>query len=162
MRTFSFVAVFVVSIAWTAGSARADLLPPDACTSPGQPCQVAGPHYDQAGTCQATTCTKGLPDGQGGVTTTTYACNLCVADGAGGISGAAGAGGHGTGGSAGGGAAGAGGNAAGGAGGQRPGPGPKNEPSKSGCTVAGGASDLDLAALLLLGLAFLRRRSLKE
>lgn len=198
MRKLSlFVAVLMGGTLWAAGAAWADVAPRDACTSPGQPCQVAGPTFDQPGTCQTTTCTRVLPDGDGGMMTTTYACNRCFGGGgAGGNLGTGGAGGYGGGGNGGGGAAGAGGvgggaagaggnatggsggdatggaaggsagaggsstatgGAAGGAGGQM-GPGPKKEPSKSGCAVAGGGAGLDVTALLLLGLIFLRRR----
>src|SRR4051794_32392573 len=151
-RTSLLVAVFVGGIVCGQGAAWADLAPPDACTSPGQPCQVAGPQYDQPGTCQMTTCTKSLPDGNGGVSTTTYACNLCISSNAGGNSGMAGASGSGAAGGGGrdpagagglgGNGAGAVGGATGGAGGQTPGPGPKNAPSKSGCAVAGGGPAL--------------------
>jgi len=196
MRKVSlFVAVLVGGTLWTAGAAWADVAPRDACTSPGQPCQVAGPTFDQPGTCQTVTCTRVLPDGDGGMMTTTYACNRCFGGGgAGGNIGTGGAGGHGGGaGGVGGGAAGAGGSATGGAGGSatggagggagggsagaggsptatggaaggaagQMGPGPKKEPSKSGCAVAGGSAGLDVTVLLMLGLIFLRRRPTK-
>jgi len=69
------VSIAIVSVG--ANRARADVPPPDLCTSPGQPCQNAGAQYNQAGTCMATTCTKTVPDGDGGTTTMTYDCNLC-------------------------------------------------------------------------------------
>jgi hypothetical protein len=74
---FLFVAVSLAMLTIGANRARADVPPPDLCTSPGQPCQNAGPQYNQAGTCMATTCTKTLPNGDGGTTTMTYDCNLC-------------------------------------------------------------------------------------
>lgn len=148
------VAAIVVGVLGGAGTAWADLAPRDACTSPGQPCQAAGPNFDQAGTCQATTCTKGLPDGNGGITTTTYACNLCVGGGNGGTTGAGGTAATGGSGDAAGGAGGA----PAGTGGQTPIVDPKPTPAKSsGCAVGGGAS-LDVTALLLLALSFVRRR----
>lgn len=78
-RTLAFlsVAVWLATVAVGANRARADVPPPDLCTSPGQPCQNAGAQYNQAGTCAATTCTKTVPNGDGGTTTMTYDCNLC-------------------------------------------------------------------------------------
>jgi len=132
--------------------ARADIPPPDACTSPGQPCQVAGPNYDQAGVCRESTCTKGLPNGDGGITTMSYACNRCQL-GAGGGGGAGGAGGS----SGVGGAAGAG--AAAGASGAGTGGAPVDPGKKSsGCAVAGGGDRADVAALAGLALLLARRR----
>ena len=74
---FLFVAVSLASLTLGVSRARADVPPPDLCTSPGQPCQNAGAQHNQAGTCMATTCTKTLPNGDGGTTTMTYDCNLC-------------------------------------------------------------------------------------
>jgi len=148
MRNSLFAGVLFLGLLWETGVARADIPPPDACTSPGQPCQVAGPQYDQPGTCQPSTCTKAPPDGDGGVTIMMYPCNLCIS-GAGGHGGAGG-----TAGSAAGGASGV-----GGAGGQGTSPGPKPQPSKSGCAVAGDGTPLGLGTLLLLALVFLRRRA---
>lgn len=78
-RPSAFVAALSLAFVTVVGirSARADLPPPDLCTAPGQPCQNAGPKYDQAGTCAATSCTKTVPDGDGGTTTMKYDCNLC-------------------------------------------------------------------------------------
>jgi MYXO-CTERM domain-containing protein len=78
-RPFAFllIAVSIAIVSVGANRARADVPPPDLCTSPGQPCQNAGAQYNQAGTCMATTCTKTVPDGDGGTTTMTYDCNLC-------------------------------------------------------------------------------------
>jgi hypothetical protein len=59
--------------------ARADVAPQDACTAPGQPCMNAAPDYHTDGTCTASTCLRTVPDGDGGVTTMEYACNLCKA-----------------------------------------------------------------------------------
>jgi len=78
-RTLAFLIVAMSLAILTVGAnrARADVPPPDLCTSPGQPCQNAGTQYNQSGTCTATTCTKTLPNGDGGTTTMTYDCNLC-------------------------------------------------------------------------------------
>jgi MYXO-CTERM domain-containing protein len=78
-RTLAFlsVAAWLATVAIGVNRARADVPPPDLCTSPGQPCQNAGPQNNQAGTCVATTCTKTVPTGDGGTTTMTYDCNLC-------------------------------------------------------------------------------------
>jgi MYXO-CTERM domain-containing protein len=79
IRTTAFlvIAVSVAIVAVSAKRVRADVPPPDLCTSPGQPCQNAGAQFNQAGTCMATTCTKTVPNGDGGTTTMTYDCNLC-------------------------------------------------------------------------------------
>lgn len=84
-RPLAFIAAAAVSLAFVTlgiSSARADLAPPDACTAPGQPCHNAGPQYDQAGTCTATSCTKAVPNGNGGTTTMKYDCNLCQTEAA--------------------------------------------------------------------------------
>ena len=168
MKNVSLI-LAVIGMLGGAGAARADIPPADSCTSPGQPCQVAGPNYDQAGICQTATCTKGFPDGQGGITTTTYACNRCELGGAGGAGGAVsgtagssgstgGAGGTPTAGGAGGAPAGGGaGGTTAGAGGQPVLGGPSKVSKSSGCAVAGSAGGGDLAALLLLALLFARR-----
>ena len=42
--------------------ARADVAPEDPpCTSPGQPCQTAGPDHNQVGTCVRGTCKPSHP-----------------------------------------------------------------------------------------------------
>src|SRR5689334_9872357 len=74
---FLFIAASLAIVTLGATRARADVPPPDLCTSPGQPCQNAGPQNNQAGTCTATTCMKTIPDGDGGTTTMTYDCSLC-------------------------------------------------------------------------------------
>jgi len=74
---FLLVAMSLATVTFGASRARADVPPPDLCTSPDQPCQNAGAQHNQAGTCMATTCTKTLPNGDGGFTTMTYDCNLC-------------------------------------------------------------------------------------
>ena len=174
MRKISLIVVAVVmGTLGGAGAARADLAPRDACTSPGQPCQVAGPNYDQPGTCQTTTCMKSLPDGDGGRSITSYACNLCMqvgggtagaggnSTGAAGSSGTAGAAGSSAGAAGGGGAAGTS-AATGGAGGTPAGAGgagPTPPSKSSGCAVGGGETGLGLTTLALLALVFLRRRS---
>ncbi len=78
-RTLAFlsVAVWLATIAVGGNRARADVPPPDLCTSPGQPCQNAGAQHNQAGTCMTTTCMRTVPTGDGGTTTMTYDCNLC-------------------------------------------------------------------------------------
>jgi len=169
----SIVTVVVMGTLWGAGAARADIPPADACTSPGQPCQVAGPNYDQPGICQTATCTRGTPDGHGGVTTTTYACNRCELSGAGGAGGqeSGTAGTSGSNGGAGGtpaAAGGAGGTpaAAGGAGGAPAAAGTGGQPvlggpskvsKSSGCAVAGSDGAPGLTALLLMALLLTRR-----
>jgi MYXO-CTERM domain-containing protein len=98
MRARIFVSSVVVFAAVSAGAARADIAPPDACTSPGQPCQTAGPGYDQAGVCVTALCTKYIPAADGGGTTMRYNCNLCQVSDAG-VSTGTGGGGEATGGS---------------------------------------------------------------
>jgi hypothetical protein len=88
------VAAVVATLAIGATRARADVAPPDTCTAPGQSCTNAGPQFNQAGTCVATTCTRQVPSPDGGTTSMTYDCNRCTAGGTGG-SGGAGAGGAG-------------------------------------------------------------------
>jgi uncharacterized protein (TIGR03382 family) len=133
------VAALVASLATLVtggGVARADIAPPDSCSSPGQPCQNAGTGYNQAGSCVATTCTKQVRSSDGGLTPMTYSCDVCQA------SGAAGSGGTGTGGSGPGGSSGTG---TGGA--------PSHSSSgSSGCTVAGNAGGGDAASMIALGL----------
>jgi hypothetical protein len=77
MRALTGTLLLVATVAIDAGFARADLLPPDLCSSPGQPCQNAGPQRDQAGTCTATTCTRSVLGGDGTVTSMSYDCTLC-------------------------------------------------------------------------------------
>ncbi|HVT09368.1 MAG TPA: hypothetical protein VHO67_18035, partial [Polyangia bacterium] len=92
------VVVVVLLAAGGATPARADVAPPDLCTSPGQPCQnagaITGPGHP--GTCVATTCTKSVRQPDGGFTSMSYQCNKCEAVdggilGGGGAGGAAGA-----------------------------------------------------------------------
>ena len=90
MRAWLLVSSVVVFVAAGAGLARADVAPPDACTAPGQPCQKAGPQYDQAGVCTTSLCTKYMPGPDGG-TTMRYNCNLCELSDAG-VGGGAGGG----------------------------------------------------------------------
>jgi len=89
-RDLTAIAVVVATLAVGATRARADVPPPDSCTAPGQPCMTAGPQFDAAGTCVATTCTKQVPAPDGGTTSMTYDCNRCTAGGAGGTGGASG------------------------------------------------------------------------
>jgi len=128
------IAAAVGALALDAGRARADVAPPDLCTSPGQPCQNAGPQYDSAGTCVATTCTKQVPGPDGGRMPMTYDCNLCTANG------------------------GAGGGGAGGAGGSTSNP----SSGSSGCALAPTGSDGAGAAVLLMGLVVVTARRRKS
>jgi hypothetical protein len=71
------VPVFLATLGF-APLARADVPPPDECTgSVGATCSNAGPSNDQDGICTNETCTHSTPNGDGGVTTSTYACVLC-------------------------------------------------------------------------------------
>jgi MYXO-CTERM domain-containing protein len=119
------------------GVARADVAPPDTCTSPGQPCQNAGTQYNQTGTCMASTCQRSVPSADGGRTAMSYACDLCEATGTGGS--------NGTGGSTG--TAGATAHTGG---------------SSSGCAVAPGPAEGDgpggVGVLVVMGLAVVLRR----
>jgi MYXO-CTERM domain-containing protein len=133
------IAAAVGALALGAGRARADIPPPDLCTSPGQPCQNAGPQYDSPGTCVATTCTKQVLGPDGGRMPMTYDCNLCAANG--------GAGGGG-----------AGGGGAGGAGGSTSHP----SSGSSGCALAPTGSDGAGAAVLLMGLLVVTARRRKS
>ena len=143
------VAVVVATLATLVigdGAARADLAPPDSCSSPGQPCQNAGAAYNQAGSCVATTCTKQVRSSDGGLTPMTYSCNACE------LSGAAGSGGAATG--SGGVATGSGGSGTGGTPSHTSG-------GSSGCAVGGKAGGGDLTAVIalgLVGLALISRR----
>src|SRR6185437_13825556 len=138
--TIAAVSSVLTAVLLVAGVARADLAPPDTCTSPGQPCQNAGSQYDQAGTCASTTCTKSVRGPDGGLTPMTYACNVCQPSGAGGNAGASGhpGGSTGTGGAA-----------------------TSTSGGSSGCAIAGGGADPGaggLLALIGLGLVIARRR----
>lgn len=64
---------------FVAESASADVPPPDNCTTAGTTCSNAPPDYKTAGTCKASTCHKGVPGPDGGITTVPYDCLLCVA-----------------------------------------------------------------------------------
>jgi MYXO-CTERM domain-containing protein len=144
MRSLLFVCSVVVLAALGSEVARADVAPPDSCTSPGQPCQAAGPQYNQAGICTTTVCTKYLPSPDGGGTTMRYDCNRCEVSDAG-----AGSGGTTASGGASGGAQGTGGfpSCCGSA--------------RSGCAVAASHPDggqLGLALLIGVGLAVMVRR----
>jgi len=164
------VAVVVATLATLVigdGAARADLAPPDSCSSPGQPCQNAGAAYNQAGSCVATTCTKQVRSSDGGLTPMTYSCNACELSGATGSGGAAtGSGGAATG--SGGAATGSGGVATGsggvatGSGGSGTGGTPSHTSGgSSGCAVGGKAGGGDLTAVIalgLVGLALISRR----
>jgi MYXO-CTERM domain-containing protein len=131
------------------GVARADLAPPDTCTSPGQPCQSAGPQYNQPGTCTASTCQRSVPSADGGRTSMSYACDLCETTGAGGS--------NGTGGTNGGGGS----NGTGGANGAA-GATTHTGGGSSGCALAPGRADGDgpggVGVLVAIGLAAAFRR----
>jgi uncharacterized protein (TIGR03382 family) len=159
------VAALVASLATLVtggGVARADIAPPDSCSSPGQPCQNAGTGYNQAGSCVATTCTKQVRSSDGGLTPMTYSCDVCQASGAAGSggtgtggSGPGGSSGTGTGGSGPGGSSGTGtgGSGPGGSSGTGTGGAPSHSSSgSSGCTVAGNAGGGDAASMIALGL----------
>ena len=76
MRSLAPVALPVLLAFLVASPARADIPPPDACTTAGQPCSNAGPSANQPGMCTASKCTKTLPNGDGGFTTTERDCLL--------------------------------------------------------------------------------------
>lgn len=76
-KPLSSLALIAVALTLGAAAARADVPPPDACTSPGQPCQNAGPQFDRTGTCVRTTCTRQVPAADGGTMPMSYDCNLC-------------------------------------------------------------------------------------
>src|SRR5262249_46561263 len=69
-------AAFVGALTLGAGAARADVAPPDMCTSPGQPCQTAGPGHNQAGTCMPATCSRAVHTDKG-FEIDRYGCNRC-------------------------------------------------------------------------------------
>jgi MYXO-CTERM domain-containing protein len=84
MKSIASLFVPVIAVAVTlfslSGTARADALPEDACSSSatvGQTCSNAGPSFDQAGVCANETCTSTHPSGDGGFSTTTSPCVLC-------------------------------------------------------------------------------------
>jgi MYXO-CTERM domain-containing protein len=153
----------LAALTFAAGVARADVAPPDLCTSPGQPCQSAGPQYNSAGICTMTTCTRSIANPDGGARIPmSYACNLCMAADAG----TTGAGGSSTGAAgssagAGGSSTGAGGSSAGTAGSTgAAGSTSKSSGGSSGCAVAGQGVGRTGAvfAFGLAGLALGRRR----
>jgi hypothetical protein len=145
--------IFVAALAGAA-PARADIASPDACTSPNQPCSNA--MTSESGICTAATCTRVVPDSDGGTTTMSYACLRCLPreTGGGGDGGRSSAGG----------ARGA--DNAGGAGGTTTGTGgaSPNPPKKEadGCSIApqAGGSDGRLTAAVSVGLLALVRRRL--
>ncbi|HKU41565.1 MAG TPA: hypothetical protein VJR89_25585 [Polyangiales bacterium] len=79
----------LLRVLWAAEPARADVLDPRTCNSPGQPCTA----LNFSGICVATTCSRARPSGDGGVSTVDYACNLCIGQGSSGSGGKGGAGG---------------------------------------------------------------------
>ena len=163
MRRLMVVLFSLICLAFVAGVARADIAPPDLCASPGQPCQNAGAVINnqpaQPGICTATTCAKSTRNLDGGFTSTSYACNRCLATDAGtpsaggGSAGSAGstgaAGSIGSGGSTGSGSAGS--------------TGSTKSGGSSGCAIAAGRADArgsgGALVLVALGLvAAVRRR----
>jgi MYXO-CTERM domain-containing protein len=163
IRLASFLIASFLVLSLGAGIARADVAPPDACTSPGQPCQTAGVQYNQPGTCTATTCTRSVRNADGGFTPISYACDLCQASGAGGATGSTGAAGNGgTAGTSGnGGTAGTTGTGKAGSSGAA-GSSPSTSSGSSSCAVAAGPADDrgwgGLGLLVGLGLGAARRR----
>jgi hypothetical protein len=160
MRSIGTLSRLLCLVVFTlvAGVARADVAPPDTCTSPGQPCQNAGPQYNSAGTCAAATCTRSIANPDGGARISmTYACNLCMASD-GGTAGASGSA-AGTSGSA----AGAKGSAAGANGSGAGGSTSTGSGGSSGCSVAGQGVGATLPAFAfgLAGLALGRGRRRK-
>jgi MYXO-CTERM domain-containing protein len=72
--------LLLASLMFTAvGSARADLAPPNACTTPGAACNTAGTSYNSAGVCVTSTCVRTLPPSTPGgpPNTSSSSCNLC-------------------------------------------------------------------------------------
>lgn len=144
LSTYLSAATLGLGLLWSS-AALADVPPPDTCETQGAPCNNAPPNYDSPGTCQAKTCSKTLPDGDGGFATHEYPCKLCVAD-----NGSAGASGSGNGNA---GAAGSGNGSAGAAG--------KGSSSDSGCSLSqadGGAPAVAALAVAGLGALLLGRR----
>lgn len=133
----------LTTAAWS-GPARADVAPPDSCTTLGQACNTAGPNYDEAGVCVASTCDHPTPDGS-----TSYACNLCMTQDAGSSSSSGGSSGSGS--SSGSSSSGSGSSSGGGSG-----------SSKSSCAMSplarDGATGFGMLALGLGALALGRRR----
>ena len=81
LPTFALAAAFVTSLA---SMAAADVPSPDQTACQGKSLGAScTPMAGGAGSCQNSTCSKALPNGDGGVTTTSYACVLCVAGDAG-------------------------------------------------------------------------------
>src|SRR4051812_47323662 len=76
MRLGSISFLMLVAVLAGAAPARADIAPPDACTSPGQPCSNV--MTLASGTCTTATCSRVVPDGDGGTTTMSYTCMRCV------------------------------------------------------------------------------------
>jgi hypothetical protein len=146
-RTAALALLFAVS--WHTTPARADVPPPDACTTAGSECSNAGDDFDEPGTCFLRTCTKGPPGEE-----VEYECLRCEKPGEGG-GGAGGAGGSANG--EGGEKAGPGGAAT--TGGSSPTP-PKDDDDDDddGCSVSYVGTEHGLAGLMLfLGVALLRR-----
>lgn len=69
---------------FAASAARADIPPPDVCTTEAAACHNAGESYDKDGLCTKTTCSRGSASGQ----VTTYECLKCEASAAPGAAGA--------------------------------------------------------------------------
>jgi MYXO-CTERM domain-containing protein len=151
-------ALIALGFAILAGTAAADILPPDACQNEGAVCDNAGLHGDQPGVCQKATCTRPEPKPDGGIIS--YDCLRCTPAASGGAAGTGGstageaghAGNPGTGGTA----AGTGGAAAGN-GGATTAP-PASDDSGCNCRLTPATTERGLAALMLLaGYAAWRR-----
>jgi MYXO-CTERM domain-containing protein len=80
----AFALPALLAVVGSAGVARADALPPDACAveTLGQACTNAGPNADEDGTCQMSTCSQlnySCDGGTGGPCgSTTTSCTLCL------------------------------------------------------------------------------------
>ncbi|MBP6831562.1 MAG: hypothetical protein KA978_12325 [Deltaproteobacteria bacterium] len=75
MRTAHWTPLLLGALCLSPMAARADVPPPDSCSTVGQACQnaVDGGATGLPGTCQATQCTRATPAGP-----VTYACNRCA------------------------------------------------------------------------------------
>jgi MYXO-CTERM domain-containing protein len=80
-RAFSSILPTGVLLAVFMGAplAYADVLPADDCQtgSAGSSCSNAGPEANQPGVCTEATCTHVSPMGDGGSSSSSYACLLC-------------------------------------------------------------------------------------
>lgn len=65
-------AVALVAVTLWTGLTRADVPPPNACHTAGEPCHTAGPGFASEGICTKTTCSKPFPE------PTEWECTLCM------------------------------------------------------------------------------------